>query len=131
MLLDPLFKSVILPKHEKIVVQGKLQSEVEECIRTTLQPVPSEEGKVLFQYSNEPVPSCSLWEAFHDVVQKTKRSILDTYLGKTAIVLKYLPISATSPACECVFSQAGNIITSKRTLLTEEHEELVFLPEDL
>ncbi|KAJ8892763.1 hypothetical protein PR048_005344, partial [Dryococelus australis] len=99
-------------------------------------------------------------EAFHDAVQKTKRSIPNTYLEvnlaklqvqdylaeKTIsrtqdpwkwqgenitrfpalknVVWKYLPI----PASERVFSQAGNIVTSKRTRLTEKHvKELVFL----
>lgn len=41
---------------------------------------------------------------------------------------KYLCIQGTSVPCERLFSYAGNVITNKRSLLSEDHaEQLIFL----
>ncbi|KAJ8895806.1 hypothetical protein PR048_001144 [Dryococelus australis] len=116
-LLDPWFKNEILPENEKIVAHGKLQSEVEEFIRTTSQLVHSEEGL-----------SCRKNHFKNARFMIMVRRNITQFLALKKVVRKYLPIPATSAASE----HAGNIVTSKRRCLTEEHvKELVFLHEIL
>ena len=55
-----------------------------------------------------------------------------SYPALSRLSKKYLCISATSSASECLFSTAGNVVTKKRSLLKPEKVDmLVFLAKNL